>query len=89
MIPHLDRRHLLRGAGVSLALPWLEMMAPRAAQAGTSATPPRRFVTFFQPNGVYPKAWNVKGQGKGFRVFNDTIAARNVPPGYGGFERYR
>lgn len=45
--------------GASLALPWLEMMTPRA-RAGAKA-PPRRFVTFFQPNGVYPKAWNVTG----------------------------
>ncbi len=57
MSPRLERRTLLRGVGASLALPWLELMSPRGARAETTATPPQRFVTFFQPNGVYPKAW--------------------------------
>jgi hypothetical protein len=45
---HLDRRTFLRGAGLSLALPWLEAMAnddPPAAR-------PKRFCAFFFGNGV-------------------------------------
>ena len=40
----LDRRTLLRGAGVALALPWLDAMSPAFARDASSATTPRRFV---------------------------------------------
>lgn len=39
----LSRRTVLRGAGVSLAVPWLSAMSPAFA-AATTAAPPRRFV---------------------------------------------
>ena len=45
---HLDRRTFLRGAGLSLALPWLEAMA----KADPPAVRPRRFCAFFFGNGV-------------------------------------
>lgn len=63
----LSRRAVLRAAGVSLALPWLEIMQPRGAIAAT-VRPPRRFVTFFQPNGVFPAAWDVTGVGRDFTL---------------------
>jgi len=44
----LDRRTLLRGAGVALALPWLEAMA----HAAPATARPRRFCAFFFGNGV-------------------------------------
>ncbi|MFO0799405.1 MAG: DUF1552 domain-containing protein [Gemmataceae bacterium] len=44
----LDRRTVLRGAGLALALPWLEAMA----HAAPAAKPPRRFCAFFFGNGV-------------------------------------
>jgi hypothetical protein len=66
MSPRIERRTLLRGVGATLALPWLEIMTPRARAA--QKLPPRRFVTFFQPNGVYPKAWNVTGEGRDFAL---------------------
>ena len=40
----LNRRTLLRGAGVALALPWLDAMTPAFAREASSATTPRRFV---------------------------------------------
>jgi hypothetical protein len=44
----LDRRTFLRGAGLSLALPWLEAMGH-----ASEATPkPKRFAAFFFGNGV-------------------------------------
>jgi len=47
----LSRRTLLRGAaGVGLALPLLDAMRPRAANA-QAATTPRRIIFAFQPNG--------------------------------------
>ena len=45
---HLDRRTFLRGAGLSLALPWLEAMA----KADPPAERPKRFCAFFFGNGV-------------------------------------
>ncbi|MFZ9881712.1 MAG: DUF1552 domain-containing protein, partial [Phycisphaerales bacterium] len=62
--PLIHRRTVLRGAGIALALPWLEAMAPRgilsshavAATAGASAAPLRAAFVFF-PNGVHPAAW--------------------------------
>ncbi len=39
----LSRRTVLRGAGLSLAMPWLTAMSP-AFGANETATPPRRFV---------------------------------------------
>jgi len=64
--PRIERRTFLRGVGATLALPWLEIMTPKARAA--QKLPPRRFVTFFQPNGVYPKAWNVSGVGQDFAL---------------------
>jgi hypothetical protein len=43
----LARRAILRGAGVALALPWLDAMVPACAtkaQAAAALTPPQRFV---------------------------------------------
>ncbi|MGE3804222.1 MAG: DUF1552 domain-containing protein [Gemmataceae bacterium] len=45
---HLDRRTFLRGAGLALALPWLEAMS----QANQPAERPKRFCAFFFGNGV-------------------------------------
>ena len=45
----LDRRHFLKAAGVSLALPWLD----RHASARTPAEPPRRMVCICAPLGFH------------------------------------
>lgn len=47
-----SRRTLLRGAGVALALPWLESLAPRAVRASQPAALPRRFLPIYLPNGA-------------------------------------
>ena len=41
---HLPRRAFLRGAGITLALPFLEAMTPAFARAATTPRPPKRFV---------------------------------------------
>ncbi len=51
----LSRRTLLRGAGVSLALPWLEIMSTKA-HAAPSATPPRVLFIYF-PTGYRGGDW--------------------------------
>ncbi len=55
-----SRRHFLRGAGVALALPWLESMPLMAAAANK---PPVRMATIFFSNGVEPIHWWAKGEG--------------------------
>jgi Protein of unknown function (DUF1552) len=55
----LSRRTLLRGAGVTLALPFLEAMAPTRARA--QAATPQRFFAFFYPNGTDPSQWEPTG----------------------------
>src|SRR5512133_645494 len=53
---HLTSRgNLLRGAGVCLALPWLESLAPSRARADVPGGP-KRFLLVTYPNGA-PGAW--------------------------------
>jgi Protein of unknown function (DUF1552) len=60
---HIPRRTFLRGAGVTLALPFLEAMAP--AQTPMPGTP-ARFVGVWHPHGAAPGWWHPKGAGKDF-----------------------
>ncbi len=60
----LSRRTLLRGVGVSLALPCLDLMKPAVAaiaENGTSA--PTRLAWVFFPNGTNAERWFPKGKG--------------------------
>jgi len=57
MNPLFSRRNVLRGAGVCLALPWLESLAPRGAQAQAMATP-KRYVPIFFPCGAAAQWWD-------------------------------
>src|SRR5436190_9698162 len=62
-----SRRHFLRGAGVALALPWLEslpLFAQDAVRAGDLSKPPLRFGCMFWSNGIKPENWWAKGAGK-------------------------
>jgi hypothetical protein len=63
----VTRRTILRGLGVSLALPWLESLAPQAS-AGVAgiAGPPQRMAFMFVPNGVHLPDWTPKQFGYGF-----------------------
>ncbi len=47
----IPRRRILQGAGVALALPWMESLAPRAANA-LGPVAPRRYVALYFPNGT-------------------------------------
>ncbi len=58
-----SRRTLLRGAGVALALPWMESLAPRVAGAATG-TAPLRYMPIFLPNGA-AEFWTPNGAGSG------------------------
>src|SRR5215831_13107170 len=57
----ISRRTVLRGAGVTMALPWLESMSAFAE----TATPnfPKRFAVVFLGNGVNENHWGSEGSG--------------------------
>jgi hypothetical protein len=58
MIKGFSRRAMLRGAGVALALPWLETMAPRTVRAQAAAAAGRkRYISMFYPHGAVPYYW--------------------------------
>lgn len=57
------RRTILRGAGVALALPWLESLAPRAVRAQDAGLP-RRLLAVFLPNGA-SEFWRPDAVGTG------------------------
>jgi hypothetical protein len=60
MMKHpFSRRRMLRGLGVSMALPWLESM-----RASESEKAPVRFGVLFSGNGFHSKEWWAKGEGK-------------------------
>jgi Protein of unknown function (DUF1552) len=55
---HISRRTVLKGTGVTLALPLLEAMIPAStALAATAAMPKPRFVGCFVPHGMAPGYW--------------------------------
>ncbi len=69
----ISRRTVLRGLGIALALPWLEVMAPRSALSASSARAgeirkeaPPRLAFFYVPNGIHMPDWTPAREGAGF-----------------------
>lgn len=60
---NLPRRTFLRAAGVSLALPWLDALAPGRA-FGAAAVAPRRMVCVCTPLGLHPANFFPEKPGK-------------------------
>jgi hypothetical protein len=64
---HLSRRTFIRGAGVTLALPFLESMVPaQTPLKATAATPKTRFGAFYVPHGATMYKWTPTKEGKNF-----------------------
>jgi len=67
MIMHsVSRRTLLRGVGVSVALPWLEsvsVFAGGVSGKGANNDPPVRLACLFAGNGFHSEQWWAKGAG--------------------------
>lgn len=69
-----SRRHFLRGAGVALALPWMESLPAFGAEGAKPAVkaalnkPPVRFATLYFSNGVEPAHWWAKGAGEAMEL---------------------
>lgn len=75
--PKLHRRHVLKGVGVSLALPVLDCMLPARAAAVSPAV--RRSVFIYLPNGVNTADYQIKQYGASYSL------TRPLSP----LERYR
>lgn len=72
---HLPRRAFLRGAGVALALPFLDSMVPAfSATSRGSAVSPVRMGFVYVPNGIIESNWMPAAEGAGFE-FNSTMKA--------------
>jgi Protein of unknown function (DUF1552) len=65
--PRITRRAILRGAGVTMALPWL----PSLSAFAESATPPpfpKRFAVLFMGNGINEDHWSAEGSGPDMKL---------------------
>jgi hypothetical protein len=62
-----SRRRFLHGAGVVMALPWLESVpvwgAETMTKSDTPALPPKRLAVMFMGNGINQKYWTASGAG--------------------------
>ena len=63
---HLLRRTMLRGIGVSFALPFLDAMSPAFASAATKS--PCRMLVNYVPNGIVMKDWLPVTEGPAFEL---------------------
>lgn len=65
----ISRRAVLRGMGVALALPALDVTDAAGAPARFAPSEdPVRLATLFHPNGVYPPNWNPEGEGRDYKL---------------------
>ncbi|HXJ57841.1 MAG TPA: DUF1552 domain-containing protein [Verrucomicrobiae bacterium] len=72
MVTHrLSRRAMLRGLGVTMALPWLESIpvwGDEAPATKPASTAPVRLAVLFAGNGFHSKEWWAKGEGQGMEL---------------------
>ena len=67
--PSLSRRTFLRGLGVALPLPWLEIMGPQnswAEAADPRSIAPNRMAFLYVPNGKHMPDWTPQKEGAGY-----------------------
>lgn len=72
----LNRRHVLRGIGASVALPLLDCMVPlrvsAADAAASKAAKPKRSVFIYIPNGVNMLTWQITQGGREYQ-FSESL----------------
>lgn len=77
----LTRRRFLRGAGVVMALPWLESIpvwgAETMTKSDTPVAPPKRLGVLFMGNGVNPKYWTATSENGKIGEFGETLSPLN------------
>lgn len=60
MKKNVSRRSFIKGAGVALALPYLESLLPLSSKAYAQAlNTPLRLIVLYKPNGEYPGSWDL------------------------------
>jgi hypothetical protein len=64
----ISRRTMLKGLGVTMALPWLESLAWSAEPKAAAGQAPVRFAALFSGNGFHGKEWWAKGEGAGMEL---------------------
>src|SRR5687768_3432423 len=67
MSNRVSRRAVLRGAGVTMALPWLESLKVQGATTG-KAEFPKRFAVLFMGNGINGNHWWARGNGAAMKL---------------------
>jgi hypothetical protein len=65
--PRISRRAVLRGAGVAVALPWLESL-PAFGDSTTPNVFPKRFGVMFMGNGINENNWSAEGSGADLKL---------------------
>ncbi len=69
--PLVSRRTMLRGLGVSMALPWMESLSVWAAESKSAVggnEPPVRLAVLFGGNGFHSKEWWAEGAGADMKL---------------------
>ena len=69
--PRVSRRTMLRGLGVTMALPWLESLPVRAGEARPrrpAAAPLMRMAVLFAGNGFHSTEWKAEGEGRAMKL---------------------
>jgi len=66
-VPRISRRAVLRGAGCTVALPWLESLNV-FADTRMPAAFPKRFGIVFLGNGINEDHWSAQGQGLAMKL---------------------
>ena len=70
----LSRRTFLRGAGVTLALPFLDsMVGAQTLLKKSAASPKTRFGCIYVPHGATMDKWTPAGEGRGFQ-FSESLS---------------
>src|SRR5690606_25647576 len=92
---HLSRRHFIRGAGATIALPLLDAMIPAGALAQDLAKPRTRLACIYIAHGAVMKYWTPATDGTGweftptlkslepFRDRLNVISDMRLPAAYG------
>jgi hypothetical protein len=71
---NISRRTLLKGLGVTMALPWLESLPVWGGETASPPAYPRRFAALFMGNGICPRSWWAKGSGP------DMVLSKSLEP---------
>jgi hypothetical protein len=76
---HIPRRAVLRGMGVTLALPFLDAMVPaQTTLAQTAAKPPLRIGFCFVPHGALIDQWTPASEGSQWELARNLEPLKNV-----------